>query len=42
MFNIFKPKEKQLSGVFPVKAGDVIQVNGNMERSCFFIPGIWV
>lgn len=30
------------SGLFQVKGGDTIQVYGNLERSCFFIPGIWV
>lgn len=31
-----------LNGFYPVKEGDVIQVYGNLERSCYFIPGIWV
>lgn len=31
-----------LNGFYPVKEGDVIQVYGNLERSCYFIPGMWV
>lgn len=30
------------SGLFQVKGGDTVQVHGNLERSCYFIPGIWV
>lgn len=30
-----------LNGFYPVKEGDVIQVYGNLERSCYFIPGMW-
>lgn len=30
------------ANIYPVKAGDVIKLYGNLEVKCLFIPGVWV